>query len=342
MFRKFIAGALFALMFLGAVFPDSKFTIWIPSAQAQTSAPSLESMMPQSQSQVVVLNMACGDLQKSNCAQVLPKIKYYSIQQNVNIQPVSSTGSVESALGVCGGEVQAAIGQADAFSAVGSTTQCTGAFQVVGKPPYPYEAYLVVAASNPAGSLGELVSNEPEGKSVRIADGKQGSGGKITFQNILNSDSTFKHKISERTDDYNSALEEMLDGQLDGYFVMDAPNSPLVTNIESQTDKNGKPLYKFIGVNPSDAFFQITDGINNGKPLYSSVALSFGNTTEGGFLGFGGKSTIEVNAEIIVNSTYDSGNNQPNVDVLRSAADSADADIMAATNTPADWTPVGY
>jgi TRAP-type uncharacterized transport system substrate-binding protein len=341
MFRKFLGFVLLAFLFLAALFPDPKWTIFIPSAHAQSAPPSLNSMMPQSQNQMVTLNMACGDLGKSNCAQVLPKIKYYSIQQNVNIQPVSSTGSVESALGVCGGEVQAAVGQADAFSSVSATTQCTAAFQIVGKALYPYQAYLVVAASNPAGSLRDLVNNTPMGKSVRIADGKVGSGGKITFQNILNTDATFKQKISERTDDYKSALEEMLDGQLDGYFVMDAPNSPLVDSIESQTDKNGKPLYKFIAVNPSDDFFAITDNLNNGKPLYQSTPLAFGNTTDSGFLGIGGKNTVEVNAEIIVNSNYNSGITQQYVDILRSAADSADADITAVTNTPSSWTPIG-
>jgi TRAP-type uncharacterized transport system substrate-binding protein len=302
------------------------FSMALSRGYAQT-APSLDSLMPDNTQFSATMTVACGDLQKSNCAQVLPHIAYYSVPQGVTLNPIASKGSVQSAFGVCKGVVNAAIGQADAFSYVADTTACTASYDTIGAPLYPYFGYLITSAKNSANSLNDLVNNTPDGQSVTIADGKIGSGGQITFGNILATDTEYKQKISEVPEDQNIALGAIQDGSLSGYFIMDSPGSPLIVSIKSATDKNGKPLYKFLDIRPSDQFFALQDW--NNKPMYQAVTISSGF--------FSDKKTVSTNAVIIVNHSYFNSNSQA-VNYLRGAADQADAAIRAATLTPSNWT----
>ena len=301
-------------------------------ATIQTAhAQSLDQLMPQSQTQQVTVNVACGDLQKSNCAQVLPHIAQYSAPQGVSINPISSKGSVQSAYAVCKNIVPFAVGQNDAFASVAEQTQCAATYQVIGQPLYPYYGYLIVLNSNKASSLDDLVNNEPSGKSVSIAVGKFGSGGQITFSNMLLTNSSYKQSISEVDQDWTSALGSIEDGNIDGYFVMDSPGSPLIASIKGMVDKNKQPIFKFLDVRPGNAFYALTDW--NGKPMYQKVVIS-----ENCWVCSATK-TVSTNAVLIVNSQWANSDANTNaVTVMRSSADQADAGIRAATLTPKDWT----
>jgi TRAP-type uncharacterized transport system substrate-binding protein len=304
-------------------------------ANAQ-STPSLDSL-DNSTVQTVTITVACGDLKKANCAEILPHIAQYTSASNVQIQPVASRGSVQSAEGLCKGLINAAVGQHDAFAEVEQQTLCANTFTSVGHPLYPYFGYLIVAASNKANSLNDMVDNLPTGKDVQIADGKVGSGGQITFDNIRqygtdDNGNSYQTTVSALPEDWTIAQEQISSGQLDGYFIMDAPGSPLIAQIKSIIDPNTKkPAFKFLDVRPGDKFYDLQDW--KGVPLYQEVTINgggwFSNATK----------TVSTWAELYANTTWtNSDTNEQAFSVLQQSADQADAAIRASTLTPKDWT----
>ncbi len=305
----------------------------VGSVQARAQIQSLDSLGDSTQAQTTI-TIACGDLQKANCAQVLPDIAQYSTASLVNLAPVSSRGSVQSAEGLCKGMVEAAVGQHDAFALVEQSTQCANSFTAVGRPLYPYFGFLVVNAKNPAGSLSDLVADLPSGRSVQIADGKVGSGGQVTFGNILATDQNLRDSVAEKPYDWTVAESQVEDGQLDGYFVMDAPGSPLIQSIKAEVEPGTKkPLFKFLDVRPGPRFYALKDW--QGVPLYQQVVVS-----ENCWLCDRTK-TVSTWAELFVNSQWaNQDQNESAYAVLQKSVDQADASIRAATLTPKDWTGV--
>lgn len=305
-----------------------------PAGLAQNApAPmSLDEMAPKASVFSASMNVACGDLQKTSCAIVLPKIMGYSAPQGLTLVPVKSGGSVESAqVGVCPGIVPAAVGMADGFDAVLRLPQCQAAFEVFGPPLFPYFGYLVVAASNPATSLEQLVANAPANTTIIVSDGKAGTGGQVTFSNVLGTNPAYKRVISEDDDPAAASLAKILSGAISGYFVMDSPGSPFLAKLMGQLDSSGKPVFKILDVRPGTDFYALR-GVN-GHLLYQEVTIN------PGIMGFGATKTVSTNAEMILNSAWAKNPaNAQTISILAAAADKAEAGILAASHSPSDWT----
>jgi hypothetical protein len=301
-------------------------------AQSTQGPVSLDALAPKTAAFAATMNVACGVPQKTGCAIALPKISAYSTQQGLTLVPVSSGGSLASAqIGVCPGIVPAAIGTADSFDAVARLPQCKSSFKIIGQPLYPTFGYLIVSSANAAASLDDLVNNVAANTSLTISDGKLGSGGQITFSNMLATNPSYKRVISEDDDDTAASLAKVLSRAIDGYFVMDSPGSPLIAKVMNQLDASGKPAFKILDVRPGDAFYAL-QGVD-GQHLYQEVTIN------PGVMGFGAVKTVSSNGEIIVNTSW--ANNPANaqaIAILIEAANRAEASILAGSHSPSDWT----
>jgi OmpA-OmpF porin, OOP family len=306
----------------------------IGGAHAQTQPPaplSLDQLAPQGPRFSAHLNVACGDPKKTSCALVLPPIGAYAAKQGLTLTPSPSLGSVQSAqANVCPGTVPVAIGMADGFDSVRKLPACAASFDVIGQPLFPYFGYLIVANSVPVDTLDQLLSNLAPNAQFSVSDGASGSGGAVTFTNILATNPTYSHLIVTSSLDRAAALEAILHGHLGGYFVMDGPGSPVIAAIATATDGHGNPLFKFLSLDPGPGFYALKG--TDGQPLYSQV------TVNAGFMGFGSTTTVSTNAVMIVNHgwAHDPANATA-LGILEMAASQADAKIRAATLTPADW-----
>jgi OmpA-OmpF porin, OOP family len=311
------------------------FVPGVSFAQSQMSpGPSLnlDQLAPQASSYAAKLSVACGDLKKSSCALVLPHIGQYALKQGLTLAPVASLGSVQSAHDdVCSGTVPVAIGMTDGFDSVRRAPGCASPFTLIGHPLFPYFGYLIVSNSVPVSTLDELLENTLwPGQTFSISIGKTGTGGQITFANILASNATYRRFITTTNLDRAAALDAILHHQLGGYFVMDGAGSPAIAAIANATDAHGNPLFKFLSINPGSAFYALKDA--DGHLLYHQVQI---NT---GFMGIGSTSSLSTNAVMIVNQAWarDPANAQA-LNILTTAANRADASIRAATHTPANW-----
>ena len=293
---------------------------------------SLSQLAPAVPQFSATINVVCGDLQKTPCAIALPKMAHYATQSGLTMVPVSSGGSIATAqIGVCPGVVPVGIGMADGFDAVQRLPQCGTAFKVIGGPLFPFFGYLIVAATNPAHSLDDLVNTVAPGNTVNISDGAVGTGSQITFSNMLTANHSYKRVISEEAENAATSLKDVTSGKLDGYFVMDSPGSPLIAKVIGQVDAAGKPLFKFLDVRPGQDFYGLR-GVDK-QLLYQEV------TIDPGIYGFGATKTVSTNGEIIVNTAW--ANNPANaqtIAILVQAQDQAEASILAASHSPGDWT----
>jgi TRAP-type uncharacterized transport system substrate-binding protein len=281
----------------------------------------------------VDIQVACGKLDKSNCAQVLPRLAEYTVPNNVNLKAIESSGSVESADGLCEGLVDAAIGQRDAFDLV--QRKCVGKFETVGKGIYPYFGFFVVRADASFSTFDDMLSSTPEGKSRNVAAGKNGSGGQVTMANILKGYPEAKRAIAVKDYDEATALDRLKGGTLDGYFVMDGPGSDLIEKIKTSVDAKGKPLYKFLDMRLGSRFYSGTLGWNK-TPLYQEVLIS------GGFFSHN-YYTVSVDAVAIVSKSFwedESKGGPAAVRALDSAIDASEGAVSGDVKTPRNWKPL--
>src|SRR5208282_4687147 len=81
--------------------------------------------------ETVKVEAACGKLDKENCAVVVPEINSKTVSQNVRLKPLESKGSVESVNGLCDGDVQMAVVQADVLAVRSAKPDCAGKISVL-------------------------------------------------------------------------------------------------------------------------------------------------------------------------------------------------------------------
>jgi len=280
----------------------------------------------------VDMNVACGKLDKSNCAQVLPRIAEQIAAFNVGLNPAESDGSLDSAKAVCQGLVPAAIVQRDAADF--AARKCPGKIEGVGKALYPYYGFLVIRADAPYDTLEKLVRHLPAGKTLNIAVGTSGSGGAVTMGYILDSNSEWKRAITMQYQD-DTALQELRDGNIDGFFIMDAPGSPKIEKIKEETDAKGHPVFQFADVRPGDAFYSIKDW--SGKNLFQEETVIHGF--------FRDTRSVSVDAVVIVGRAFhdDRAHSGPKtVEALGVAIDKAVGTIRTDTKAPKDWQPAAF
>lgn len=278
------------------------------------------------------VHIACGKLEKSNCAQVLPRLAEQTTPSGVTLVPEETTGSTESVTAICMGLVDGAIAQRDAADLRARKPDCVGKIEGVGKPLYPYYGYLVIAASAPYDTLARLVSNTPETKVLNIAVGEDGSGGAVTMAAMLKADPSWRRVVKTQPYGLDTALDRIKGGTLDGFFVMDAPGSPLIDQIASAKDAKGNQLFKFADVRPNDDFYKVTDW--SGRTLYQEVVVTPGT--------FRSTKSVSVDAMLVVANAFreNRAKNGPKaVASLTDATDQASPAILADTHTPRGWVP---
>jgi len=170
------------------------------------------------------------------------------------------------------------------------------------------------------------------GQVLNVAAGEDGSGGQITLKNLLNADPRWRSAVHATTDGGTAALRMLRDKNIDAFFLMDDRNSDMIEqSIKAQVDERGRPVFKFLAINPPANFFAETDW--TGKKMYQPEALTRG--------WFGGINTISVDAVFIVGKAWwkKDAATRAAVEQLGKAIDTAGSAIRAATHTPTDWIP---
>ena len=280
--------------------------------------------------QAAVMQIACGKLDKANCAVVLPRIAEQASGAGLTLKPLESEGSFESATGVCLGLAEGAIVQRDAADLRARRPDCAGKIDGVGGALYPYYGFLVVGANAPYDTLEKLVDHTKEGQTLSIAVGASGSGGAVTFGYILRARPEWQRAIQTKDYGLETALQRVRDGNLDGFFVMDAPNSPLIDKIANEKDAHGRAVFQFADVRPGKPFYKLTDW--RGRPMYQEAVVTPGF--------FRSTKSVSVDAVVIVGNEFreDRAKNGPaSVEALADAIERAEPSILAETKTPKDW-----
>lgn len=279
----------------------------------------------------VKIDVACGNLDKGNC-KLLPRIAVEAANRSVTVEPFKSLGSVESTRGVCQGVVQMAVVQRDAVDSLlkDPAGGCVGKLVVVGSPVYPYYGYLVVRADAAFDSIYELVDEVPSGGFASIAAGRVGSGGQVSFKNLLDSDPKLKAAVKIESADQSTALDMLQNQQIAGYFVMDGPKTDLVDELRKAVDaETKKPQFKFIDVNPWRNFFRDVKGWT-GQPMFYEATIQI----PGWFTS--NVTTIATDAIAIANKPW-AEEHAPALQAFRESLEIAAPAIRADLAVPADW-----
>ncbi len=244
-------------------------------AMSVANADSLSDRRAQKdKTETVEVEVACGKLDKENCAVVAPEISAKSVPQGVRLKPLESKGSVESVDGLCDGDVSLAIVQADVLAVRSAKADCVGKVVTLGPPVFPYQGFMVVRDDAPASTFGDLIGKLKPGSVLRVAAGGSGSGGELTLRNVLLNAPEWKQLVDIAPDGSDTALNKLRDGQIDAFFVMDGPQSPLLQDVRETIDpKTKKRIFKFLDFRPNDRLTQINF---NGRALYAVATLESG------------------------------------------------------------------
>ena len=294
---------------------------------ATASAESLsERRAAKEKTETVEVEVACGKLDKENCAVVVPEINSKTVSQNVRLKPLQSKGSVESVDGLCDGDVQMAVVQADVLAVRSAKPDCAGKVVALGAPLYPYQGFMVVRMDERNGKFGDMIARLAPGTVLKVAAGGSGSGGELTLRNILANAPEWKQLVDILPDGSETALNKLRDRQLDAFFVMDGPQSPLLQDVRDIVDPKTKDrIFKFADLRPDDKLFAIPF---NGKSLYAVATLQSG--------WFSATKTISTPAVIAVRDDF--YRTYPDVTgKIRQAAEDALPAIAAKAGAKPDW-----
>jgi TRAP-type uncharacterized transport system substrate-binding protein len=296
-------------------------------AAPQTCAESLsERRAAKEKVEAIEIEVACGKLDKENCAIVVPEINSKTVSQGVRLKPLESKGSVESINGLCDGDVAVAVVQEDVLAARVRKPDCTGKVVVLGAPLYPYEGFMVVGADTHEDKFADMINDLKRGGVLRVAAGGAGSGGELTLRNILANAPEWKQIIDIQPDGSSTALNKLRDHQIDAFFVMDGPQSPLLQEVRETVDpKTKQRVFKFVDVRPDE---KLLNAQFNGRSLYAIA------TIEAHW--FSAIKTISTPAVIAIRDEY--YRNQPAVAAkIRQSAEDALPAIAVRAGARPDW-----
>jgi hypothetical protein len=276
----------------------------------------------------IVLQVACGGLAKSACVKVVPRIASRTVQAGINLKPEGSGLALDTAAAVCEGEAAAAVVQRDALALIARQPSCSGRYDVIGKPLYPWYAFLVVKTGAPFRELGDMA-----GKHLAVA-GSPGSSGQIALRFLLQSDPALQRSVAVSMGDADIALAWVANGSVDGFFALDTLDSELIDRVRMRADARGKPLYAFIDIRPQQEFFRTADGA--GHCLYRLTALDFGGSAS--------VTTVSEDAVMILarasRDAHAKGGPRAS-DALSAAIDAMQPAILSDLKSPSDWRSVG-
>jgi hypothetical protein len=276
----------------------------------------------------LTLQVACGGFAKPACVKVVPRIASRTVQAGINLKPLGSGLALDTAAAVCEGEAAAAVVQRDALALIARQPSCSGRYDVVGRPLYPWYAFLVVKAGAPFRELSDMA-----GKRLVVA-GSPGSSGQIALRFMLQSDPALQKSVTISMGDSDIALGWVANGLADGLFALDTLDSDLIDRVRVKVDGHGAPLYAFIDIRPPPEFFLIGDGA--GHCLYRLTALDFGRSVP--------VTTVSEDAVMILarasrDAHAKGGPRAP--DALSAAIDAVEPAILTDMKSPGDWRPVG-
>jgi TRAP-type uncharacterized transport system substrate-binding protein len=252
-----------------------KFAVAFFAVLALTGAAAAESLSDRRQArekvETVEMEIACGKIDKENCAVVVPEIGAKTAAGGVRLKPLESKGSVESMNGLCDGDVGMAVVQADVLAARATKPECVGKIVLLGSPLYPYEGFMIVRADVGENKFAEMIEGLKAGAVLRVAAGGSGSGGEMTLRNVLAASPEWKQRIDLQPDGSATALSKLMDNQIDAFFVMDGPHSPLLQDVRETLDpKTKKRAFKFVDMRPSDKLAGLRF---NGRRLYATTTI---------------------------------------------------------------------
>jgi TRAP-type uncharacterized transport system substrate-binding protein len=280
----------------------------------------------QDAAQAAEVEVACGKLDKENCAIVVPEINAKALSNGVRLKPLESKGSVESVNGLCDGDVQVAIVQADVMVQRAAKPDCAGKIVILGAPLYPYEGFMVVREETREDKFGEMVDHLKQGAVLRVAAGGSGSGGEATLRATLSQAPEWKQIVDIEPDGSATALNKLRDRELDAFFVMDGPRSPLLQEVRDTIDpKSKKRVFKFVDTRPNQKSLDLQF---NGRAIYSTAILESG--------WFSAIKSISTPAVIAIRDNYYRA--QPAIAAkIRQAAEDALPAIAAKAGARPNW-----
>ena len=121
-------------------------------------------------------------------------------------------------------------------------------------------------------------------------------------------------------------LNKLRDNQIDAFFVMDGPQSPLLQDVRETVDpKTKRRIFKFADLRPDD---KILGAQFNGRSLYATATLEAG--------WFSAIKTTATPAVLAIRNDFYTG--QPAVsNKIRQAAEDALPAIAAKAGANPDW-----
>jgi TRAP-type uncharacterized transport system substrate-binding protein len=276
--------------------------------------------------EAIELEVACGKLDKENCAVALPEINAKTVLQSLRLKPLESKGSIESVNGLCDGDVNIAIVQEDALAARLEKPDCAGKVVLLGAPLYPYQGFMVVRADTREDKFADMIAALKHGGVLRVAAGGSGSGGELTFRNVLANAPEWKQLVDIQPDGAATALNKLRDRQVDAFFVMDGPQSPLLQEVRETVDPKSKQrVFKFVDFRPEG---RLLAAQVNGRALYAPA------TIEAHW--FSAIKTISTPAVIAIRDDY--YRSQPAVAAkIRQAAEDALPAVAVRAGARPDW-----
>jgi TRAP-type uncharacterized transport system substrate-binding protein len=275
----------------------------------------------------VELEVACGKLDKENCAIVVPEIGAKTAASAIRLKPLESKGSVESINGLCDGDVGMAVVQADVLAARVGKPDCIGKVVQLGSSLYPYQGFMIVRSDVRSDKFADMADGLKPGNVLRVAAGGPGSGGELTFRNILAGSPEWKSRIDLHPDGSATALSKLMDRQLDAFFVMDGPQSPLLKEVRETIDNKTKQrAFKFVDFRPAGSLLALQF---NGHRLYGTA------TIEAHW--FSAIRTISTPAVIAIRDDLYKSEAKA-ITKVRQAAEDALPAIAAKTGSRPDWT----
>ena len=269
---------------------------------------------------------ACGKLDKENCAIVVPEMNSKTISANLRLKPLESRGSVESVNGLCDGDVKVAVVQMDVLAQRAAKPDCAGKVVGLGSPLYPYQGFMVVRQDAREDKFGDMVGDLKPGAVLRVAAGGSGSGGEATLRAILATVPEWKQVIDIQPDGASTALNKLRDSELDAFFVMDGPKSPLLDEVRETIDpKTKRRVFKFVDLRPNDRLLATQF---NGRAVDATATLESG--------WFSSIKSISTPAVIAIRDDYYRAN-PDTAATIRQAAEDALPAIAAKAGARPNW-----
>jgi TRAP-type uncharacterized transport system substrate-binding protein len=219
-----------------------------------------------------------------------------------------------------------AVVQADVLALRTAKPDCAGKVVALGAPLFPYQGFMVVRADAKEGKFGDMVAHLAPGTVLKVAAGGSGSGGELTLRNILAAAPDWKQLVDIAPDGSETALNKLRDRQIDAFFVMDGPQSPLLQDVRDTVDpKTKQRIFKFADLRPNDKLFAVPF---NGRALYAPATLTSG--------WFSATKTLATPAVIAVRDDF--YRTYPDVTAkVRQAAEDALPAIAARAGAKPDW-----